>query len=401
MKKLSTLMTLRIPSISSLSRIWSPIIPRYTKSTGLRLLSSFCPSQSSSEDLLQRSLIHRPIRTPPNDSHLRSSVIDKDGHIELLSVDVTKKDLMVRYKLMPRDIRKLNYQPTLETSVVPYISVRNDLILVDILNIRALIRADCVILFDLSMTSFEKHQVLRSLQEKLEKKPGELPYELKALETILLLVSQDLSQEVKVHQNLMKLLLSELEGHIHTANLKLLLNQNKKVTGFYQKARLVRDVVDDLLQQDDQLTAMYLSAPRNVITDHTEVEILLETYYRHFDETVQAAEEIINNIRTTQEIINIVLDANRNQLMLLGLRFSIGILFLGCGIYVASIYGMNLENFIEEDDYGFILVVGLTSVIILNFFFRSLHRLKSLEKIAISGKELMPLKHKRHKDLFL
>lgn len=45
-----------------------------------------------------------------------------------------------------------------------------------------------------------------------------------------------------------------------------------------------------------------------------------------------------------------ILDANRNSLMLLDLKFSIGTLGIGSGAFIASLYGMNLKNFIEESD---------------------------------------------------
>lgn len=364
---------------------------------------------------------------------------------------------------MPRDIRKINYRPTYQANIVPYISVRNDSILVNLLHIRALIKNDSVILFDSpgwmdshnrqvfidelrarlkqqqdfatrssignsieedfgNSSSDDGHHAADAEQNRLEFEGEEnemrdnkgngngtssynyndsssasgLPYEMRAIESIFMLVTHTLNQEIKVHKNVIRSILVDLENHIHTENLRLLLDQNKKITAFYQKAKLIRDAIDDLLKQDDLLSDMYLSEPRKDITDHAEVEILLETYYKHFDEAVQIVEEIINNIKTTQEIINIILDSNRNQLMLLGLRFSIGILFLGCGIYVASVYGMNLENFIEEKNYGFGLVVGLTTIVSMILFFASIKRVHRLERIAVSGNKSMPAHRHAH-----
>ena len=39
--------------------------------------------------------------------------------------------------------------------------------------------------------------------------------------------------------------------------------------------------------------------------------------------------------------------------MLLDLKFSIGTLGIGSGAFIASLYGMNLKNFIEESDFAF------------------------------------------------
>ena len=64
-------------------------------------------------------------------------------------------------------------------------------------------------------------------------------------------------------------------------------------------------------------------------TNHEEIEMLLENYYQTIDEIVQIVENLKNQIKTTEDLINVVLDSNRNQLMLLGLKFSTGLLSMG------------------------------------------------------------------------
>lgn len=80
--------------------------------------------------------------------------------------------------------------------------------------------------------------------------------------------------------------------------------------------------------------------------------MLLESYYKHCDEIVQTVDNLVSNIRSTEEIINIILDSNRNSLMLLDLKFQIGTLGLGAGAFISALYGMNLQNFIEETNWG-------------------------------------------------
>lgn len=366
----------------------------FTRSIILKRSIYSTSSEINDEELLQRSLTSK-LNSSYNESFLRCSIFDKEGHIKQLSTDIKRRDLISKYSLLPRDIRKINYHPKGNLSLVPYISVRDDFILVNFLRIRALIKSDCVILFDSTtflgnLIDYEKSRIFNELLMKLRLQDSDLPYELRALEAILIIVTHSLTQEIKVQENVIKSVLSDLENHIHTENLQLLLSQNKKIAMLCRKATLLRDTIDDVLEQDEVLSGMYLTEPRLSIQDHAEVEILLETYYKHFDESVQIVEKIINNIKTTQEIINIILDSNRNQLMLLGLRFSLGIMFLGCSIYIASVYGMNLENFIEEDDLGFIVVVGGITIISLVLFLSSLKTLHKLEKIAISGKASMP-----------
>lgn len=119
--------------------------------------------------------------------------------------------------------------------------------------------------------------------------------------------------------------------------------------------------------------------------------MLLESYLAHCDEIVQRVETYLSNVRTTEEIINIILDSNRNQLMLLGLRFSIGLLSFGGLIFVASLYGMNLENFVEESDYWFWIIVGGSTTLCILVFAKGVKALSKLERVSMLGDDLKPL----------
>jgi len=56
------------------------------------------------------------------------------------------------------------------------------------------------------------------------------------------------------------------------------------------------------------------------VDQHDEVELLLEAYVKQVDGIVQEADQLASNMRNTEEIVNIILDANRNSLMLLDLK---------------------------------------------------------------------------------
>ncbi|CCH45155.1 Mitochondrial inner membrane magnesium transporter mrs2 [Wickerhamomyces ciferrii] len=338
--------------------------------------------------LLEKNLVHRNHLNPTEATVLRCTVFDAEGKLEALSTDVKRADLISNHGLFPRDLRKIE-KIGYNTEIAPSISVRKDSIVITLLHIRALIKADTVIIFDDlgSRNSHAQTQFINDLENKLKAKNVGLPYEIRALEAVMVSAMTNLDAEMKVQTTVTKGILNELEDDITREKLRYLLIQNKKISTFSQRATLVRDVIDEILDNDDDLAGMYLTeklkgTPRNV-DDHAEVEMLLESYYMHCDEIVQTINSTISNVRTTEEIINIILDSNRNQLMLLGLRFSIGLLSMGAGLFVAAAYGMNLENFIEEDDYGFGLIVGISMVSIVILFAYSLKNLNKLQKITI------------------
>lgn len=80
-----------------------------------------------------------------------------------------------------------------------------------------------------------------------------------------------------------------------------------------------------------------------------------------------------------------ILDANRNSLMLLDLKFSIGTLGLGSGALIAGLYGMNLKNFIEESDLGFLGVTGSCFIFAAVVCGIGLHKLRRVQRVSMWG----------------
>jgi magnesium transporter len=135
---------------------------------------------------------------------------------------------------------------------------------------------------------------------------GSLPYELRALEAVLLSVTNALESEFEGVREPVVNVLKELEEDIDREKLRYLLIYSKKLGTFEQTARLVRDALEELLEADDDLASMYLSSKAEGIErqeqDHTEVELLLESYHKVTNEIVQAAENLVLSIRNTEEM---------------------------------------------------------------------------------------------------
>lgn len=340
--------------------------------------------------LLQKNLLPKSSNNSSNKS-LRCIVFDSNGNITNIASDIKKTELISKHDLLPRDLRKIDKG---YNDIVPSILIRDHSILLNVLNIKALIKADSVVLFNHPATSSHVHKIfIEELKNKLKlstKNANNLPYEIRALETIFMSVIDNLNSEMKVHVTVVNGVLKELEDHIDSAKLRYLLLVSKKLSQFQQKTTLIRDLCDELLDQDDELAELYLTekkfgTPRE-LHDHREVEMLLETYSLHCDAIVQTVENTIKDVKTTEEIINIILDSNRNQLMLLGLRFTAGLLSFASLLYVAAVFGMNLENFIEEKDHWFFITCTLTTLVAIYFFRLSIKKLNSLQRLTMVTK---------------
>jgi hypothetical protein len=83
--------------------------------------------------------------------------------------------------------------------------------------------------------------------------------------------------------------------------------------------------------------------------------------------------------------VKAILDANRNSLMLLELRFSVCTLGLGAGTFLAALYGMNLKNFIEESDLGFWGVSGFSVAVSVVVLMYGLGRLRRVQRVSMWG----------------
>lgn len=144
------------------------------------------------------------------------------------------------------------------------------------------------------------------LRQKQSQTPGGLPYEFRALEAVLISVTSGLEGEFEGVREPVVRVLRALEEDIDRDKLRHLLIYSKKLGTFEQKARLVRDAIDDLLDADDDLAAMYLTERANgkqrAENDHQEVEMLLESYHKVCDEIVQASGNLVTNIRNTEEV---------------------------------------------------------------------------------------------------
>lgn len=146
----------------------------------------------------------------------------------------------------------------------------------------------------------------RLSQKETPWQSGGLPYELRALEAILINVTTGLETEYESVAEPVIRVLRELEEDIDRDKLRHLLIHSKKIGTFEQKARLVRDAIDDLLEADDEMVNLYLSerAQDKVreTSNHNEVEMLLESYHKVCDEIVQESGNLVSNIRNTEEV---------------------------------------------------------------------------------------------------
>ncbi|KAF8755387.1 transporter [Rhizoctonia solani] len=359
----------------------------------------------------------------PTDLMLRCTILDAQGSVKSVSGQFTKSDLCAEHRLNPRDLRKIDSRIP---NLVPTILTRKEAILVNILHIRALVKADAVILFD-SYGSVDSrlHSVfLYHLEHNLKQKSTTLPYEFRALESILVSVVSALEAEMVFTRHLVAGLLAELEDDIDRDKFKRLLHYSRRLQSFTNRAKLVQTALEEVLQQgrsvtyyddhdfnhpifnflsvthidrakldsDEDMNHMYLTDKKlgveRKMEDHDELEVLLESFDKQVEEIVNEAETTIvslcatfdpisprvflayipsiprsiglnyyridtieSNVQSTLEIVELILDSNRNALLALDLKVSIGTFGIGAGALVAGLFGMNVSRAFWRTEY--------------------------------------------------
>ncbi|KAN0116505.1 cora domain containing protein [Russula decolorans] len=340
------------------------------------------------EDVAKEAVLEAIKGRQQTDLMLRCTILDADGNVKTISGQFKRSDLCTEHRLNPRDLRKIDSRIP---NLVPTILARREAILVNVLHIRALVKADAVVLFDSYGSSDSRlHSVfVYHLEHNLKTKGYGLPYEFRALESIFISVVSALEAEMVFIRNLVGGLLAELEDDINHDKFKRLLHYSRRLTSFQNRVKLVQAAFNEVLEQDEDLAAMYLTDRKNDVrrqlSDHEELELLLETFSKQVEEMVNEAENIHGNVQSTQEIVELILDSNRNALLALDLKVSIGTMGIGMGALMAGLFGMNLTSHMEEHPYAFVGMSVASSFVAFLVAWAGLRRLAKIQKVGLSA----------------
>ncbi|KAG0674805.1 magnesium ion transporter [Kluyveromyces marxianus] len=338
----------------------------------------------------QHPFLVKPVT--PHESYVSCTIFNERGDVTAVSHKFPKWEFLQKYGLYPRDLRKIDSS---SIDVIPSFVIKPKCILVNLLHIKAMIQKDKVFVFDTANpdAATKLGVLMYDLESKLSQRNAthqgksisyQENYEHRALESILINVMTCLETEYKYHHSVCGMILNDLENQIDRDKLRDLLIKSKNLTAFAQKSVLLRDLLDELLESDEDLAGMYLSEKKLPdADDHSDLEMLLETYYKQCDEYVQQSEALIQDIKSTEEIVNIILDANRNSLLLFELKVTVYTLGFTVATLVPAFYGMNLKNFIEESNWGFASVVGVSTLAALLVTISNMRALRSVTRLTL------------------
>lgn len=359
---------------------------------------------------------------------LRCTIFDSTGSATSTSGVFKKSRLCSDHGLEPRDLRKIDSRVP---NLVPTILVRRGGILVNILHIRAMIKKDKVLLFDsYGSTDSQLHSAfVYNLQHNLRpphqnahqhtstsSSPGALAYEFRALESILVSVLDALRIELGVVRGWTSEVLEQLDDDVDRDKLRTLLQVSRKLNAFLSRSKAVKNAVVEVLENDEDMQLMHLSSiPPSASTDkgcassndaHTssantssicdatasndgsqamdELELLLESFDKQVEEVVAETTQLHSDMTNTQEVVELILDNNRNKLLALDLKTSIATMGISAGTLWAGLFGMNLKSHMEELDWAFAGVSAVAFGAVVLTAGVGLRRLERLRKVGLA-----------------
>ena len=286
---------------------------------------------------------------------------------------VSKAEMAARLRLPLRDLRVVD--PSFRNEA-PVVLARERAIVVHLLHVRAVIEVDRMTLFDAEHPAVEAF--LPHLQARLAVSSRSPPaFELRALEAVLVDVCNTLTRDTNTLSPQIEAMLMALTGptaHSGTGQmgtapyqdvitLDRLLPLKNRLNELQTRSVQIRSALNDVLLNDDDMTEMYLSVKsatghRRRVDDHEEVEMMFENYLKQVDTVNSEIATRVQAIGSTEDFVQIKLDALRNRILRLDLVLKLGSVSLSSGALVAAIFGMNLNNALEGSEMAFLGVTG-------------------------------------------
>ncbi|CAN0887185.1 Magnesium transporter MRS2-7 [Linum grandiflorum] len=324
-------------------------------------------------------------------------LVDSTGQGTLLDAD--KHAIMHRVHIHARDLRILDPLLSYPSTILG----RERAIVLNLEYIKAIITAEEVLLRD--PTDENVVPVVEELRRRLPlandtHQEDQSPFEFRALEVALESICTFLAARTTELETAAYPALDELTSKISSRNLDRVRKLKSAMTRLTARVQKVRDELEQLLDDDDDMADLYLSrklagatspvsasgvnwfsasptigskisrasrvsfaTARGDENDVEELEMLLEAYFMQIDSTLNKLTTLREYIDDTEDYINIQLDNHRNQLIQLELFLSSGTVCLSIYSLVAGIFGMNIP-YTWNEGYGSVFkwVVILTGI---------------------------------------
>ncbi|GAX84705.1 hypothetical protein CEUSTIGMA_g12127.t1 [Chlamydomonas eustigma] len=317
--------------------------------------------------------------------------IEPNGEGNVLQAD--KYKLTTKLGIQTRDLRLLD--PHFSATYPSCILCRDKSVVVNLEHIKAIITTKFMLVVNpeedatikfisslkerLASPSNSLGKVLPSMgdlqrtgQQAIPRLDVDLPFELRALEICLDELASEFDLATSELEASAYPSLDSLANKVTSPKLEKVRRIKNRLVRLTTRVETVREVLEKFLNDDEDMHDLNLTAneakqtaqeepdlatvskvsERSIASTNSslvesevaEVEMLLETYFMHYDNTYNRLKTLNEYIKDTEDLVNIKLDQHRNQLITTDLILTA----LTCGMAIittiSGIFGMNLDS---------------------------------------------------------
>mmetsp|Transcript_9288 Transcript_9288/g.34044 ORF Transcript_9288/g.34044 Transcript_9288/m.34044 type:complete len:486 (-) Transcript_9288:175-1632(-) len=330
-------------------------------------------------------------RPPPSTVPSESSVEQAEGNsMVLLSprvVAASRTELCDEFGLRPRDLRAAD--PAFKNHLAAILS-RPRAVVVSLHRIRAIIGAQKLLIFNYAdplVRSSVVPYVEGHLQERVDSTLPQValgpdtssvwgnPFEFDALEALLSQACDGYEERTGKFRGAVGAVLEKLQGEstpqMLLSNMGALLPFKHDLSELLEEINETGSALKELLSNDQDMVQMYLSeklarerrqGEQRSVSDHTEVEELLEAYFMRVQDVSIQLQSLRSKIASTEEFVRVRLDSKRNALIRMDVVMSSATFSAAIGGLILSAFGMNLVTGLESSHGAFEGAVGAAVV---------------------------------------
>tara|TARA_B100000524_G_scaffold345352_1_gene243836 strand:- start:1848 stop:2684 length:837 start_codon:yes stop_codon:yes gene_type:complete len=211
------------------------------------------------------------------------------------------------------------------------LTIKKNCIICKFDNIKAIIFKDnCYIFYDL-IENIEQHLVSGT------------PFHINILEFLFIIVVNIFEKEFS---EIYELFNNKLKVDNNFINLQ------SRLVNLEYRVKELHTVTKELIENNEDMQSLTFD-----LYDKELLEQMIENYDLKIEDVYYDIVKLLKEFDNIQKIKNIKLAEDRNKYALMNLYISFISLGFSFGAFASSIFGMNLDNFIEDKKYSFIYVI--------------------------------------------
>jgi magnesium transporter len=308
----------------------------------------------------------------------------------ILPFEINKEELASTLRLPLRDLRIID--PSYPSQAQAAILTRPGVILISMGNLKIIIKEKEVFIFNHNHEQVRKFTALleRQFTRTLDQDPNFDLYPLSTfpnqsfehtiLEACFHLTITSLADVLHELEPDVSFVLSDLRSisrglDVVQTQVDKLLPLKNQLDEFQNGCQEIRRCFHDILHSDDELAMLSLCAKpasaagalsrhnRNHHTEHRSaiisIELLLENYFNEIEWILSEVDNILDEVKNTEENMVLQLDLIRNRILKFELFLSISTFVISVGSLITGLFGMNLLNHYEHH-YNMFYFLSLT-----------------------------------------